>query len=96
VRLVVPVTSRRSGRSKTDTEIHDLIHQMSVANPFWGAPRIHGELLKLGVEVSQATIGRYPPRRPEIPSPTWRGFLHNHLTDALQVRRCAGASAATE
>jgi putative transposase len=48
---------------------------MSAANSFWGAPRIHGELLKLGVDVSQATVGRYLPPRPS-PSPTKRSFLH--------------------
>jgi hypothetical protein len=51
-------------------EIRDPIHKMSLANPLWGAPRIHGELLKLGVDVSQATVGRYLPWRPRIPSPT--------------------------
>jgi hypothetical protein len=45
---------------------------MSLANALWGAPRIHGELLKLGIEVSQATVGRYLPWRPKAPSPTWR------------------------
>jgi len=45
---------------------------MSLANPLWGAPQIHGELLKLGIEVSQATVGRYLPWRPKVPSPTWR------------------------
>jgi putative transposase len=59
----------------------DLIRQMSMANSLWGAPRIRGELLKLGIEVSQATVGRYLPWRPKVPSPTWRSFLHNHLTD---------------
>src|SRR5674476_101551 len=73
--------SRRLGRSKMGTEIRDLIRQMSLANPLWGAPRIHGELLKLGSELSQATVGRYLPWRPKVPSPTWRSFLHNHLTD---------------
>jgi putative transposase len=58
---------------------------MSSANPFWGAPRIHGELLKLGVDVSQATVGRYLPRRPRTPSPTWRSSLHNHLTDTVAI-----------
>ena len=58
---------------------------MSSANPLWGAPRIHGELLKLGIEVSQATVGRYLPRRPKAPSPTWRSFLRNHLTDIAAV-----------
>jgi len=67
------------------TEIRDLIRQMSLANPLWGAPRIHGELLKLGIAVSQATVGRYLPRRPKAPSPTWRSFLHNHLTDIAAI-----------
>ena len=67
------------------TEIRDLIRQMSLANPLWGAPRIHGELLKLGIQVSQATVGRYMPWRPKLPSPTWRSFLHNHLTDIAAI-----------
>ena len=62
-------------------EIRDLIRKMSQANPLWGAPRIHGELLKLGIDVSQATVARYLPWRPKLPSPTWRSFLHNHLHD---------------
>ena len=67
------------------TEIRDLIRQMSLANPLWGAPRIHGELLKLGIDVSQATVGRYLPWRPKVPSPTWRTFLHNHLADIAAI-----------
>jgi putative transposase len=51
---------------------------MGHANPLWGAPRIHGELLKLGLEVSQATVAKYMPRRPTVPSQTWRTFLANH------------------
>ena len=62
--------SRRLGRPKIGTEIRDLIRRMSRANPLWGAPRIHGELLKLGIEISQATVGRWMPWRPKIPSPT--------------------------
>jgi hypothetical protein len=58
---------------------------MSMANPLWGVPRIHGELLKLGVEVSQATIGRYMPWRPKVPSPTWRTFLRNPMCDIAAV-----------
>src|SRR4029078_1541280 len=56
-----------------------LIRTMSVQNPLWGAPRIHGELLKLGIEISQATVAKYMarPRRP--PSQTWRTFLTNHV-----------------
>src|SRR6267378_6369012 len=77
--------SRRPGRPKMSSEIRDLIRQMSHTNPPWGAPRIHGELLKLGIEVSQATVGRYMPWRPKLPSPTWRSFLHNHLTDIVAI-----------
>jgi putative transposase len=51
--------SRNLGRPKMNTEISDLIRRMSKANPLWGAPRIHGELLKLGVEVRQATVVGY-------------------------------------
>ena len=58
---------------------------MSIANLLWGAPRIHGELLKLGIEISQATVGRYMPWRPKVPSPTWRTFLCNHMCDMAAV-----------
>ena len=77
--------SRRPGRPKTGTEIRDLIRRMSRANPLWGAPRIHGELLKLGIKVSQATVGRWMPWRPKVPSPTWRSFLHNHLPEIAAI-----------
>ena len=66
---------------------------MGLANPLWGAPRIHGELLKLGIDVSQATVGRYLPWRPKVPSPTWRTFLHNHLTDIAAIDMFAVATA---
>src|SRR5260370_40184925 len=77
--------SRQIGRPKTSTQIRQLIRQMSMANPIWGAPRIHGELLMLGIEVSQATVGRYMPWRPKVPSPTWRSFLHNHMRNMAAV-----------
>jgi putative transposase len=67
------------------TEIRDLIRQMSLANPLWGAPRIHGELLKLGIEVSQATVGRYMPWRAKDPSPTWRSFLHSLMHNLVAI-----------
>jgi putative transposase len=60
-----------------DREVRDLIRRMSSANPLWGAPRIHGELLKLGIEVSQTTVAKYMVRRPGRPSSTWRSFLRN-------------------
>jgi putative transposase len=77
--------SGHPGRPRTPVETRDLIRQMSIANPLWGAPRIHGELLKLGIVVSQATVGRYMPWRPKVPSPTWRSFLHNHMRDTVAV-----------
>ena len=52
---------------------------MSAQNPLWGAPRIHGELLKLGFHASQPTVSRYMPQRPPDPDRRWRAFLHNHL-----------------
>ena len=74
---------RRSGRPSISMELRDLIRQMSSANPLWGAPRIHGELLKLGITVSQATVSKYMlrPRRP--PSQAWRTFLKNHARDLM-------------
>jgi len=65
--------------------IRDLIRRMSNANPLWGAPRIHGELLKLGIKISQATVGRWMPWRPKAPSPTWRSFLRNHLPEIAAI-----------
>jgi transposase InsO family protein len=58
---------------------------MAVANPLWGAPRIHGELLKLGFEVSERTISRLMPRRQKPPSQSWRTFLKNHLDSTVAV-----------
>jgi hypothetical protein len=52
--------------------------QMSLANPLWGAPRIHGELLKLGFEVAQSTVAKYMERRRRPPSQSWKTFLRNH------------------
>lgn len=69
---------RRAGRPPIDTEIRKLIRQMQSANVGWGAPRIHGELLKLGIDVSQATVSNYMVRHRNPPSQTWRTFLENH------------------
>ena len=67
----------RGGRPRIDREIRDLIVRMSRENFLWGAPRIHGELLKLGFDVSQATVSRYMPRRSYPPTQSWRTFLRN-------------------
>ncbi len=66
------------GRPKTPADIRDLIRDMSIANPFWGAPRIHGELLKLGIDVGQTTVAKYMARRRQPPSQGWKTFLRNH------------------
>jgi hypothetical protein len=70
---------RRIGRSSVPPDIRALIRSMSRTNPRWGAPRIHGELLKLGIEVSQSTVAKYIVRRRCPPSQTWRTFLANHI-----------------
>ena len=58
-----------------------MIRRMSVENPLWGAPRIHGELLKLGIEVAQSSVGKYMIKRQGPPSQGWRTFLRNHAQD---------------
>src|ERR1017187_1286117 len=75
----------RQGRPFVSTELRDLIRKMSLANPRWGAPRIHGELLKLGLEVSQATVAKYMVRHRKPPSQTWRTFLKNHMTTMVSA-----------
>ena len=58
---------------------------MSTANPLWGAPRIHGELLKLGIQISQATVAKYMVRQRKPPSQTWRTFLENHVQQLVAI-----------
>jgi putative transposase len=76
---------RNDGRPSVSPEVRNLIRQMSLANPRWGAPRIHGELLKIGIEVSQATVAKYMARHRKPPSQTWRTFLRNHAKDLVSV-----------
>jgi hypothetical protein len=71
-----------SGRAtEIETELRALIRQMSIENPLWGAPRIHGELLKLGIEVAQSSVAKYMIKRRGPPSQGWRTFLRNHAPD---------------
>jgi putative transposase len=70
---------RRHGRPTVPPDVRTLIRTVSEANPRWGAPRIHGELLKLGIDVSQTTVANYMVARRQPPSQTWRTFLANHL-----------------
>ena len=71
--------SRRPGRPRIDSPCRDLIARLAEENRLWGAPRIHGELVKLGFIVSERTVSRYLRERPKRPSQTWRTFLANHL-----------------
>ena len=75
----------RSGRPSVDREVRKLIREMSSANSLWGAPRMHGELLKLGIEISLATVAKYMVRRRDTPSPTWRSFLLNHAAGIAAI-----------
>ncbi len=68
----------RGGRPRIPAEIRRLIRDMSLANRLWGAPRIHGELLKLGIEVAQSTVAKYMAKSGRGRSQTWKTFLHNH------------------
>ena len=76
---------RRPGRPAVPHDVRALIRRMSRENPLWGAPRIHGELLKLGIDVGETTVGKYMGRRRGPPSQTWRTFLKNHLTTTVSV-----------
>src|SRR6202140_5312296 len=68
----------RGGRPTVPSEIRKLIREMSIANPLWGAPRIHGELLKLGIDIGQTSVAKYMVKRRGPPSQGWKTFLHNH------------------
>src|SRR5664279_1978605 len=72
---------RRGGRPQIETELRALIRQMSTENLLWGAPRIHGELLKLGFSVAQSSVAKYMVKRRGPPSHEWRTFLQNHAPD---------------
>ena len=66
------------GRPRISKEVRDLIRRMSFENPLWGAPKVHGELLKLGIEVAQSTVSIYMVPRQDRPLQTWKTFLRNH------------------
>src|ERR1700736_3503956 len=71
----------RGGRPPVPLEIRRLIREMSIANPLWGAPRIHGELLKLDIAIGQSTVAKYMAKRRGPPSQGWKTFLRNHAPD---------------
>src|SRR6201992_603338 len=74
-------TRNRVGRPKVSAELRALIGEMSRADPLWGAPRIHGELLRLGFDVAQSTVAKCMVRRRGLPSQGWKTFLNNHVPD---------------
>src|SRR6201988_2250703 len=75
----------RGGRPRIEMELRALIRRMSMENQLWGAPRIHGELLKLGFSVAQSTVAKYMVTRRGPPSQGWRTFLRNHAPDVAAM-----------
>jgi putative transposase len=75
----------KPGRPAIDQQIRQLIRRMSSANPLWGAPRIVGELGKLGIAVAKSTVDKYRVRPRKPPSPTWKAFLKDHATDLVSI-----------
>lgn len=79
------VRAGKPGRPSIDNEIRELIRKVSGANPLWGTPRIVGELGKLGINVAKSTVDRYRVRSRKAPSPTWKAFLKNHVSDLVSI-----------
>src|SRR4051794_27021349 len=75
----------KPGRRGVPRETRELIRRMSRENPTWGAPRIHGELLKLGIDIAESTVSKYLVRGRRPPSQTWRTFLQNHISGMVSV-----------
>jgi len=73
------------GRPVISREVRDLIRTMCRENPGWGAPRIHGELLKLGIDIGESSVSKYMVRGRRPPSQTWHTFLENHLTQLVSI-----------
>jgi putative transposase len=73
------------GRPVISREVRDLIRQMCRENPSWGAPRIHGELLKLGIDIGESSVPKYVVRGRKPPSQTWRTFLENHAQQLVSI-----------
>jgi putative transposase len=76
---------KRPGRPQISAEVRKLVRTMAAANVTWGAPRIHGELLKLGFEVSERTVSRLMPKPRKTPSQTWKTFLTNHVGQLVSI-----------
>lgn len=78
-------SKNKGGRNRIDPDLKALIIQMAKENPLWGAPRIHGELLKIGFDISQATVSSYIPKKERRSGQTWLTFLHNQLKETVSV-----------
>ena len=76
---------RRPGRPIVEAEVRALIRRLSIENPLWGAPRIHGELLMLGYDVTETTVGKYMTKRPGPPTQSWRTFVNNHRSAIVAI-----------
>jgi len=79
------IRSGKQGRPAVAREVRDLIRRMSSANPLWGSPRILGELSRIGIVVAKSTVEKYMVRNRKPPSPTWKTFLNNHITDIVAI-----------
>jgi len=79
------VRHARPGRPAVPKDVRELIRRLSRENPLWGAPRIHGELLKLGIDIGETSVGKYLGRHRKPPSQTWRTFLENHVQSMVSV-----------
>jgi len=75
----------RLGRPRTPPEVRTLIREVSLANPLWGAPRIHGELLKVGIDVAQSTVAKYMAQGRRPPSQSWKTFLRSHADGIASI-----------
>jgi hypothetical protein len=75
----------KPGRPRVPKEVRELIRTMSRDNPMWGAPKIHGELLKLGIDIGETSVSKYRVHRRRPPSQTWKTFLKNHLRSMVSV-----------
>ena len=83
----------QSARPPASQETRELIRGMSRENPLWGAPRIHGELLKLGIGIDETSVGKYMVRHRKPPSQTWRTFLDDHVKTMVSVDFFTAATA---
>jgi putative transposase len=83
--LDLEVRRGHPGRPPVSKEFRKLIRKMNRENPLWGAPRIHGELLKLGIDIGETSVSKYMIRRRNPPSQTWRTFLENHVKTTVSI-----------